>query len=386
MTHPQSQSNGAPDEVPLDAAGGPPDNGVSQAGERTSQEVLVELQGLTKAYRVGGSFGRGQVFQAVSDITFSIRAGETFGLVGETGSGKSTTGRLALGLERPTAGKVVFADRDLALLSAQELRALRRRMQPISQDPYSALNGRMHIEDILAEPFVIHKVAKGKELRLRIESLLELVGLPRDCLERFPHQFSGGQRQRLVIARAIALRPEFIVADEPLSALDVSVQAQIINLLRHLQSDFGLTYLFISHDLPVVRLLCDTVGVMYMGKLVELASRDQLFGAPAHPYTHALLAAAPIADPAKRVERKKLHLAGEAPNTAKSLTGCVFHPRCPLAEPQCVSEEPPMRALGGGHQVSCHFGPVSRDTLAAAIERQEGNAKLQSATNLEVSR
>lgn len=349
---------------PVDAGSIVP--GTITNGGSINRENLVVAEGLTKQYRVGSSFGKHKFLQAVSDVSFSIHSGETFGLVGETGSGKSTTGRLVLALERPTAGKVVFAGQDLSQISVKDLRELRRQMQPVSQDPYSALNGRMRIEEILAEPFVIHKVAKGKELRRQVEDLLALVGLPVESLDRYPHQFSGGQRQRLVIARAIALRPRFIVADEPLSALDVSVQAQIINLLRHLQREFGLTYLFISHDLPVVRYLCDTIGVMYMGKLVELASRDQVFGAPGHPYTHALLAAAPVTDPGKRTERRNLHFAGEPPSATASMHGCVFHTRCPLAVSRCTTEVPLLKTVSAGHQVACHFAPVNTQDLVEA--------------------
>ena len=343
------------------------------SGTLTSREVLLRVEGLTKQYRVGGTLSGYRLVRAVSDVTLSIHAGETFGLVGETGSGKSTTGRLVLALERPTSGTVTFAGQDLSRVSGKELRTLRRMMQPISQDPYSALNGRMRISEILAEPFAIHGVAKGVERRQEVEHLLELVGLPLDSLHRFPYQFSGGQRQRLVIARAIALRPRFIVADEPLSALDVSVQAQIINLLRHLQRDFGLTYLFISHDLPIVRLLCDVIDVMYMGKLVELASREQLFGAPAHPYSHALLAAVPVTDPSKRAQRKKLYLSGEVPRATEVLTGCVFHSRCPLSEARCVAEVPVLRSLAGGRLVACHFAPVDENALIEAAKSRNAS-------------
>ena len=360
---PMRGSPGSWSASPSEATGGLP-----------SKEVLLRVEGLTKQYRLGGTLSGYRLVRAVSDLTFSISAGETFGLVGETGSGKSTTGRLVLGLERPTSGTVTFAGQDLSQLSGKELRGLRRKMQPISQDPYSALNGRMRISEILGEPFAIHGVAKGKERRQEVEHLLELVGLPLDSLDRFPHQFSGGQRQRLVIARAIALRPRFVVADEPLSALDVSVQAQIINLLSHLQRDFGLTYLFISHDLPIVRLLCDVIGVMYMGTLVEMASRDQLFGAPAHPYSHALLAAVPVTDPSKRSQRKKLHLSGEIPRATEALTGCVFHSRCPVAEDRCATETPPLRPLAGGHLVACHLAPVDENALIEATRSRNAAA------------
>lgn len=338
------------------------------------QGDLLVVDGLTKRYRMGGLFSTSSYFQAVSDLSFTVRSDEIFGLVGETGSGKSTTGRLVLGLESPTSGRVIFAGHDLSTLPKREMRALRREMQPISQDPFSALNPRMRVKDILAEPFLVHKVARGADLLGRVEELVELVGLSHDALTRFPHQFSGGQRQRLVIARAIALRPRFIVADEPLSALDVSVQAQIINLLHRLQRELRLSYLFISHDLAIVKLMCDSIGVLYMGRMVEIGTKEDIFTTPSHPYTHALLAAAPVVDPSKRGEKKKLHIQGEPSIQAGMVTGCVFQGRCPMAQERCLVETPVLRSVTGTHMAACHFAPVDESSLVQALNDRSRSA------------
>lgn len=318
-------------------------------------DLLVECTNLTKSYQTGTSlFGR-QSLRAVDGVSFGVRPGSVMGLVGETGSGKSTTGRLVLGLERPTSGSVVFAGRDLSQLSSSDLRRLRREMQPVAQDPYSALNGRMRVSEILAEPLLSHEDVSRSDIRRRAEELVDLVGLPSGSLDRYPHEFSGGQRQRIVIARAIALRPRLIVCDEPLSALDVSVQSQIINLLRRLQDDFSLTYLFISHDLGIVRLLCDTVAVMYLGQLMELADRHDLFKYPAHPYTRALLASVPVSDPLERRSRERIALKGEPAGATNASGGCPFYARCPMAEDRCRAQRPEWRQIAPGHYVACHF-------------------------------
>jgi oligopeptide/dipeptide ABC transporter ATP-binding protein len=318
---------------------------------------LVLARGLTKHYSVAG----GRTLHAVEDADFEIAAGETFAVVGETGSGKSTMGRLVLGLEPPTRGHVNFGDVELASLSGRDLRALRREMQPVSQDPYSALNPRMTIRKILSEPFQIHRVASGPDLDRRLTELLDLIGLPSSALSRYPHEFSGGQRQRLVIARAIALRPSFVVCDEPVSALDVSVQAQILNLLRHLQRELQLTYMIISHDLAVVRLIADHVAVMYLGRLVEVAPRDRLFEHPAHPYTQTLLAAAPVPDPTRARRHHREPPRGEATSVIGELVGCPFAARCPFVEERCRTELPLPRVIGAGHTVACHIAGDDQD-------------------------
>lgn len=338
--------------------------GAASEGIANSPNPLVECTDLTKAYQTGSSFFTRRSLRAVDGVSFGIRPGSVMGLVGETGSGKSTTGRLVLGLERPTSGKVVFAGRDLSSLSTSDLRRLRREMQPVAQDPYSALNGRMKISEILAEPFIAHKTGSRSDIRKRTEELLDLVGLPLSSLDRYPHEFSGGQRQRIVIARAIALQPRLIVCDEPLSALDVSVQSQIINLLRWLQSEFALTYLFISHDLGIVRLLCDTVAVMYLGQLMELAGRTELFESPAHPYTRALLASVPVSDPLERRSRDRSALEGEPISSLAPSGGCPFASRCPHAERQCRQQRPEWRQITPGHYVACHLAESGRSSAA----------------------
>ncbi len=294
----------------------------------TSTPPLLDVVNLQKHFTVGNG-----VVKAVDDVTFSILKGETFGLVGESGCGKTTTGRAILRLIEPTAGRVTFDGADILALSPSALRAQRRQMQIVFQDPYASLNPRMTIGEAIAEPLVIHGIGSAASRRDRVAELLGVVGLDGDYIKRYPHEFSGGQRQRIGIARALALNPKFIVADEPVSALDVSVQAQVVNLLQDLQKKFGLTYLFISHGLAVVEHLCARVGVMYLGNLVEVAPTKKLFTQPRHPYTQALLDSIPSPDPTKR--RKHAPLLGDVPSPLNPPSGCRFHPRCPIAKDEC---------------------------------------------------
>jgi oligopeptide transport system ATP-binding protein len=321
-------------------------------------EVLLEVRDLVKHFPVGGGFfkrAEGTV-RAVDGVSFSLRRGETLGLVGESGCGKTTTGRCILQLERPTSGQIVFEGTDLATHSEKQLRELRRHMQVIFQDPYSSLNPRMTIGQILAEPLKVHRLASGKAAReKRIQELLTQVGLLPQHAQRYPHQLSGGQRQRVGIARALAMEPSLIICDEPVSALDVSIQAQIINLLEELQSRLGLTYLFIAHDLSVVRHISDRVVVMYLGKVVEVADRQTLYEAPLHPYTRALLSAVPIPDPKLEATRERTVLRGEIPSPLTPPGGCVFHTRCPIAEARCSAEIPQLREIQPGHWGACHL-------------------------------
>ncbi|MEJ8546190.1 oligopeptide/dipeptide ABC transporter ATP-binding protein [Brevibacillus borstelensis] len=318
-------------------------------------EALVEVKQLKKYYPItGGIFGRtiGHV-KAVDDVSFAIRKGEAFGLVGESGSGKSTTGRTILRLTDKTAGEIRFKGVDLHAAGKQELRRLRPSMQFIFQDPYSSLNPRLRVGDAIGEALMDHGLADKSEVREKVLEVLALCGLAPYHIDRFPHEFSGGQRQRIGIARSIILQPEFIVADEPVSALDVSIQAQIINLFNDLQEKKELTYLFISHDLSVVEHLCSRIGVMYLGSLVEIAPRDELFARPLHPYTRALLSAVPIPDP--RLKRERIVLRGDIPSPANPPTGCKFHTRCPLAAARCREEAPVLRLTDTDHQVACHL-------------------------------
>ena len=321
-------------------------------------EVLLEVRDLVKHFPVGGGFFKraGGTVRAVDGVSFSLRRGETLGLVGESGCGKTTTGRCILQLERPTSGKIIFEGTDLATHSEQQLRELRRHMQVIFQDPYSSLNPRMTIGQILAEPLKVHRLVSGKAAReKRIQELLTQVGLLPQHAQRYPHQLSGGQRQRVGIARALAMEPSLIICDEPVSALDVSIQAQIINLLEELQSRLGLTYLFIAHDLSVVRHISDRVVVMYLGKVAEVADRQALYEAPVHPYTRALLSAVPIPDPKLEATRERTVLRGEVPSSLTPPAGCVFHPRCPIAEARCSAEIPRLREIHPGHWGACHL-------------------------------
>ncbi|HEU4645125.1 MAG TPA: dipeptide ABC transporter ATP-binding protein [Burkholderiales bacterium] len=321
-------------------------------------QPLLEVQDLVMHFPVGGGmFSKpAGVVRAVDGVSFNVHKGETLGLVGESGCGKTTTGRCILRLERPTGGRVVFEGIDMVTLGAAELRAVRRRVQVIFQDPYSSLNPRMTVGQILAEPLKVHGIVADKgERELRVRELLVQVGLAPQHAGRYPHQLSGGQRQRVGVARALATEPALIVCDEPVSALDVSIQAQIINLLEELQSRLGLTYLFIAHDLSVVRHISDRVAVMYLGKIVELADRNALYEEPLHPYTQALLSAVPIPDPKIEAKRKRMVVRGEVPSPLNPPSGCVFHPRCPIAVSRCSAEVPPLREIRPGHWAACHL-------------------------------
>jgi oligopeptide transport system ATP-binding protein len=321
-------------------------------------QPLLEVHDLVMHFPVGGGmFSKpAGVVRAVDGVSFNVRKGETLGLVGESGCGKTTTGRCILQLERPTGGRIVFEGIDMVTLDAAELRAVRRRVQVIFQDPYSSLNPRMTVGQILAEPIKVHGIVPDKgERELRVRELLVQVGLLPQHAGRYPHQLSGGQRQRVGIARALATEPALIVCDEPVSALDVSIQAQIINLLEELQSRLGLTFLFIAHDLSVVRHISDRVAVMYLGKIVELADRNALYEEPLHPYTQALLSAVPIPDPKIEAKRKRAVVRGEVPSPLNPPSGCVFHPRCPIAVARCSAEIPPLREIRPGHWAACHL-------------------------------
>ncbi|UOE76836.1 ABC transporter ATP-binding protein [Parageobacillus thermoglucosidasius] len=318
-------------------------------------ELLLQVKGLKKYFPVtGGIFSKkiGEV-KAVDDVTFTVYKGETLGIVGESGCGKSTTGRMLLRLIEPTEGSIVFEGKEVTKLSKSELRKMRRDMQMIFQDPFASLNPRHTVEKILEEPLVVHGIGSKAERKKRVQEMLEVVGLGRYHAKRYPHQFSGGQRQRIGIARALMTNPKLIIADEPVSALDVSIQAQVLNLLKDLQKEFGLTYIFIAHDLGVVRHISDRVGVMYLGGLVELADSDQLYESPKHPYTKALLSAVPIPDPEYKKESQLL--SGDLPNPANPPQGCAFHTRCGACMDICKQKRPKMKEVEKGHYVACHL-------------------------------
>ena len=324
-------------------------------------EPLLRVERLTRHFPIMQGVFRRQVgtVKAVDGVDFEILEGETVGLVGESGCGKSTTGRTILRLHPATAGRIEFGGEDITALEGEALRRLRRRMQMIFQDPQDSLNPRMTAGGIVGEPLREHGTARGKALAERVEALFESVGLDPRFTNRYPHEFSGGQRQRIGVARALALDPEFIVCDEPIAALDVSIQAQVVNLLEDLQERLGLTYLFISHDLGMIRHIADRVAVMYLGKIVELAPSDVLYREPLHPYTRALLSAVPIHDPELEAKRERIILTGDVPSPADPPPGCRFSTRCPLAAPECSAREPAWRELRPGHRVACHFAEPS---------------------------
>lgn len=325
--------------------------------EMKKAEYLLEVRGLKKYFDVteGWFKKEKQYLRAVDNIDFAVKPGETLGIVGESGCGKSTTGNLIMQLLDKTAGEIVFEGVDLSSLPKEELRRKRSEIQMIFQDPYSSLNPRMKVFDIIAEPLKTHRVAKGKELENQVYELMDVVGLDRSYASRYPHEFSGGQRQRIGIARAIALKPKLIICDEPVSALDVSIQSQILNLMAKLQKEFKLTYIFIAHGLPAVKHISDRIAVMYLGKIVELTTKEKLFEQPLHPYTEGLLSAVPIPDPKLRDQKNRIILEGDLPSPANPPSGCRFHTRCAYAQERCKLEEPMLAEAKADHFVACHF-------------------------------
>lgn len=316
---------------------------------------LVQVNDLRKFFNLG----KGNILKAVNEISFSIGRGETVGVVGESGCGKSTAGRTIMRLYEPTSGGVTFDGKDIYKLRGSELKALRRNMQMIFQDPYASLNPRMTVTDIIGEALDIHNLAGSRaERKRKVEGLLDLVNLNPEHATRYPHEFSGGQRQRIGIARALAVDPKFIIADEPISALDVSIQAQVVNLMQDLQRKMGLTYLFIAHDLSMVKHISDRVAVMYLGKIVELAESSELYDKPAHPYTRALLSAIPIPDPEVEANRERIVLTGDLPSPINPPSGCQFHTRCPIATSKCKVDEPALLEIRKGHFAACHYASV----------------------------
>jgi oligopeptide/dipeptide ABC transporter ATP-binding protein len=329
-----------------------------EAAPETRPVPLLQVEDLVVHYDIRGAgtvFRRREIVHAVDGVSFTLTERQTLGLVGESGCGKSTTGRAVLLLEHPTDGHVRFEGQELTTLGDRELRGLRRRMQIVFQDPIGSLNPRHTVGQLIAEPLQVHDLRPKKERRQRVEELLDLVGLPGDAVSRFPHEFSGGQCQRIGIARALAAEPAFLVLDEPVSALDVSIQAQILRLLDDLQTRLRLSYLFIAHDLAVVGQMSDRVAVMYLGKIVEIADREPLFARPHHPYTQALFSAVPVPDPKLSAARARAIVVGEVPSSLTPPAGCRFHTRCPLAQERCHLEEPLLRPVGDHHEVACHY-------------------------------
>ncbi len=342
----------------------------------TESSNLLEVTGLQKYFPVRRGVLRlkaGDV-QAVDGLDFTVRKGETLSLVGESGCGKTTTGRLLTRLLEPTAGKIVFDGRDISHLSMGRMRPLRRDVQMVFQDPYSSLNPRHTVGTIVGAPYRLQHVETPHGVKRAVQDLLELVGLSPEHYNRYPHEFSGGQRQRIGIARTLALKPKLIVADEPVSALDVSIQAQVINLLEDLQEELGLTYVMIAHDLSVVRHVSDRVAVMYLGKIVEIADATQLYQSPMHPYTVALLSAVPLPDPGRRTKRERIRLVGDVPSPLNPPSGCRFRTRCWKAQDICASQEPPLAELASGHQVACHFPENAPEQAAATAGASAGGA------------
>ncbi len=332
------------------------DPAVADLAPSTNNDLVV-VRSLKKYFPIRrGVFQRvvGHV-QAVDGVTFSVKRGETLGLVGESGCGKSTTGKAILQLDRPTSGEVWLDGEDLVKVKGEKLRLIRRKMQIIFQDPFASLNPRMNVGQIVGEPLEVHGVAKGKDKEARVKELLKVVGLNPQFVTRFPHEFSGGQRQRIGIARALALKPSFIVCDEPIAALDVSIQAQVVNLLKDLQQQFGLTYLFIAHDLSMVRHISDRVAVMYLGRIVEIADWQEIYDDPRHPYTQSLLSAIPIPDPVIEAKRQRIILEGDVPSAANPPAGCRFNTRCPVRQERCYSDDPQLREIKPDHWAACHF-------------------------------
>ena len=324
-----------------------------------ASKTLIDVRDLKMHFPLTQGIIRQRVIgyvRAVDGISFSIERGQTLGLVGESGSGKTTIGRTIVRLYKPTAGQILFGDKDLAKMDGEGLRLARQRVQMIFQDPFASLNPRYTIGSLIAEPMHIYKVASSAEIRERTTELLRVVGLRPEYIDRYPHEFSGGQRQRIAVARALSINPEFVIADEPVSALDVSIRAQVLNLLQRLQKQFDLTYLFVSHDLSVVRHVADRIAVMYLGRIVEMADRDELYASPKHPYTKALLSAVPIPDPKIEKRRKRIILSGDLPSPINIPSGCRFHTRCPMAQEICREVEPAYEAKEGReHYAACHF-------------------------------